>query len=156
MHLDPLGDSRLFSAFCARRTYHPWDNHRCHHHAGVHRGQCVFRSQGGSDVFNVDSSGGYFDGDPARLPGRDRSGKQHRANRCVRRGNAVVDYFRVAGSDHDRLVDWFSILDFFRDLRVGRDFGRDVLNSPPPRVGHDFRLAVSRRCRLRRGAKSGQ
>ncbi len=67
MHLDPLGDSRLFSAFCARRTYHSRDNYRRHHHAGVHRGQCVLRSQGRSHVFDVDSSGGDFDGDPARF-----------------------------------------------------------------------------------------
>jgi len=143
MHLDPLSDLGLFSAFCARRTYYPRDNYRCRHHVGIDRGQCVLRSQGRSHVFDFNSSCGDFDGDPPEFPRCDRSGKQHRANGCVRRGNTILDYFRVAGSHHDRLVDWFSILDFFRDLRVGRDFGRDVLNPPPPRVGHDFRLAVS-------------
>jgi hypothetical protein len=38
MHLDPSGDSRLFSAFCARRTYHPRDNYRCRPHVGIDRG----------------------------------------------------------------------------------------------------------------------
>ncbi len=64
MHLDRFRDSRLFSAFCARRTYHPRDNYRCRHHVGIDRGQCVLRPQGRSDVFDFNSSCGDFDGDP--------------------------------------------------------------------------------------------
>ena len=47
MHLDRFCDSRLFSAFCARRTDHPRDNYRCHPHVGIHRGQCVFGLKAG-------------------------------------------------------------------------------------------------------------
>ena len=135
MHLDPFRDSRLFSAFCARRTYRPRDNYRCHHHVGVHCGQCVLRSQSWSHVFNIDSSGSDFDGDTARFPGRDHSGKQYCADGSLSGRHAIVDHFRAAGSDHDRLVDWFSVLDLFRDLRVGRHSGRDVLNPAAARVG---------------------
>ena len=45
------------------------------------------------------------------FPRCDRSGKQHRANGGLGRGHAVVDHLRAAGSDHDRLVDWVSVLD---------------------------------------------
>src|SRR2546421_399229 len=55
MHLDPFGDYRLFSAFCGCRTNHSRDNHRCRHHVGIDRGQCVLRSQGRSHIFDIDS-----------------------------------------------------------------------------------------------------
>ena len=150
MHLDPLGDLGLFSAFCARRTYHPRDNYRCHPHVGIDRGQCVLRSQGRSHFFHIDPSSGDFDGDPAEFSRCDRSGKQHRADGCLRSGHAVVNYLRAAGSDYDRLVDRFSILDLFRDLRTGRHSGRDVLNPAAPCVGDWLGPAVPRGRCLRR------
>ena len=46
------------------------------------------------------------------------------------------------------MIGWwteFSILDLIRDLRVGRNSRRDVFNPAAPRVGNEFRPAVSRK-----------
>jgi hypothetical protein len=64
--------------------------------------------------------------------------------------------FVLPGFDHDRLVDRVSVLDLIRDLRARRDSRRDVFNSAAPRVGYDFRFAVSGRRRVRRSTEGRQ
>ena len=115
MHLDPLGDLRLFSAFCARRTNHPRDNYRCRPHVGIDRGQCVLRSQGRSHFFHIDPSGGDFDGDPAEFPRCDRSGKQHRADGCLRSGHAVVNYLVLPGLI---MIGWWTGFPFWISFAI--------------------------------------
>ena len=139
-----MGDCTLFCDLCARRTNYSRDSYRCRPHIGIDRGQCVLRAQGPSHFFHIDPGSGHFDGDPAEFPRCDRSGKQHRADGCLRRGHAVVNHLRAAGSYHDRLVDRFSILDLFRDLRLGRHSGRDVLNSSASCVSDWLGPAVPR------------
>ena len=83
----------------------------------------------------------------------DRPGKQHRANGRLGGRHAVVDHFRPARLDHDRLVDRISVLDLVFDLRARRNSRGDVFDSAAARVGHEFRSALPGRRRLRRSAQ---
>jgi hypothetical protein len=68
-------------------------------------------------------------------------------------GTSLLDHLCTARFNHDRLVDWLSVLDLVLDLRTRRNSRRDVLDSAAARVGDEFRSAVSGRSRLRRSAQ---
>ncbi len=122
-------------------------------HARLHRRQCLSGIEGGTDLRVVDTGGGDLDGGAQRPARLHHSGEQHRADRGIGGGDAVVDHLRAAGAGDRRLVDGLSVLDIVPDLPVGRDAGRAVHDSAAPRPRHPFGPALPRR---RRGGGSAQ
>src|SRR6266513_4810575 len=122
----------------AQGTYDPRHNYRRYHHAGFHRGQHLRRSQSCTHFFDVNPRGSDFDGDPAEFSRRNDPGKQHRTNGRFGSGHTLVDHFRFARTNHDRLLDRLSILDLVLDLRARRNSWCDVLDTIASRVGDEL------------------
>ena len=64
--------------------------------------------------------------------------------------------FRLTRTDHDRLLDRLSFLDFVLDLRARRNSWCDVLNSIASRVGDELRFTLSGGGRVRRSLENRQ
>ena len=130
--------------------------HRRRHHARLHCGKRLPRSQGRADLRHLDPGRCHLHGDPAPLLRSHDPGEQHRPDDRLGGRDAVRHHLRAARTHHRGLVDRLPLSPDGSRHHPGRHPRRHLLDPAAARARDQLRPALPRGCGRRRGPARGR